>query len=839
MGNVQWTPAGVTATFITPTVNMTHRRRETRLSPFHGWTGLYASLIGPFSQSAIHRQVPEQAVIDRMAAAADPALPAWDQRIDETVQFIRQLPRRPTENLGTLTVRLPVAESRSKTLWPLLASLEHPPPMPAHAEQQQARKEAAKQLTLLSALVPGIRPATTGELLWLSAFHMTFGGVEPDYTRPEFTADPAVPRLVLPLGDGHLRRRGGRRPSVQIDAPILIDGAVDRQDVYQAFLVVSDFARAWDYPEAALAEDLANLDVRTTTHILGRAVPNQQARNALDKFFKATDWVETESAGDATPHIDALTAREDLNRELEQLASHGGPATPAVIVIRVGASNPDELEESCKLLQATLDPVQTRFIRLAGQQTSLWTATLPGSGQQHRLNRWARAMHSKDLAGLGLFHGHDLGDPDGRLYALHAADGDASPIRLVFRNPMRGPRSEHGNAGATSGAVGDMGSGKSLSVKMDADTVLAMGGGVFAIDTSEQREWQRACRGFPTASIVVDPADPTWTFDPLRTFTSNLPGQPERRADMLRLAERHTIGFFAIRLSIPSEDDDRYDALESAVQDLLSDDPPLPPTSPNLLRVLQWRASDSSIGPAPDDPRLRPVTDPGAQSSHATLVTRLRNLARSQGKGRNIMGDGRTLDLSAPCIVISDPGVDYSTIEGRATVYLASAYAAAYMNATPRFNLATITELRILDEHQWGSRLVDDLLTQTRRANGGLAADSQLARHYRRPELFIERTAARTRDENAARAAIEFVGAEPTAALIAQLQTMATGLKLYRDRDGNVGIIDVIPPIDERRMLLFRADPDAFAIDPDATPEPGLVADGETLTVTSDVITVS
>jgi hypothetical protein len=302
---------------------------------------------------------------------------------------------------------------------------------------------------------------------------------------------------------------------------------------------------------------------------------------------------------------------------------------------------------------------------------------------------------------------------------------------------------------------------------------------------------------FPCEATVIDPSDPTYTFDPLRTFTANLPSDAKLRKDLLRMAERHTLGFFCIQLSIPEIDDLRHDVLKTAILDLLSDDPPLPPSSPNMLVLLHQRAQED------DNPASRDAT--------LTLVRRLGDLARSGAKGASIMGNGRPLDLRSQAVVISDPGLDLSTLEGQATMYLCTAYTIAFMSATSRFNLNCLTEVYALTKEgigHWGQRLMDDVLTQAARANSGMSADSQLARHFRHPELFTERTVACTNDPGAAQAALEFCGAEATPAVVARVQNLPVGMKFFRDRYGRMGFVDVLAPFDPTSVESPEDDPD-------------------------------
>jgi hypothetical protein len=640
-------------------------------------------------------------------------------------------------------------------------------------------------------------------LTWLSSFYQSFGGVEPSWAHDVFTSTSTEPKLISPLGDAHFNPDGSHLDHVVIDAPLVPDlyeepGPENRQRVYQSFMVVNDFARRWQYPGAALWDDIDNLPVNVCVSLIGRSITNRKARQELNKLFRQVAFTEDESAEDVTPNMDALLARDDLIDELGELTNHNGPATPVTVVFRFGEGSAEELRDAKRLVRDALDSTQTHFSQALGMQSRIWDALVPGSTKMSYLRKFERRMHAKGVAGLGLFHGHELGDPDGRVYAFLATSAgaeDSSP-QLVLRNPMRGPTTEGQEGAAAIASLGAPRKGKSMAVKMDGRQVAQMGGGVLAIDWSREREWVKAMEAFPCDATVIDPSDPSYTFDPLRTFTANMPSDAKLRKDLLRMAERHTLGFFCIQLSIPEIDDLRHDVLKTAILDLLSDDPPLPPSSPNMLALLHQRAQED------DNPASRDAT--------LTLVRRLGDLARSGAKGASIMGNGRPLDLRSQAVVISDPGLDLSTLEGQATMYLCTAYTIAFMSATSRFNLNCLTEVYALTKEgigHWGQRLMDDVLTQAARANSGMSADSQLARHFRHPELFTERTVACTNDPGAAQAALEFCGAEATPAVVARVQNLPVGMKFYRDRYGRMGFVDVLAPFEAEVFEALRTTP--------------------------------
>lgn len=807
-GNLQWMTTGtVTASFVAPGRNVRFASGTQTLAEFYRRLALYGSLPGAFQHRTLMRRTPVSAVIERMARSAPAAIedyPHWQRRIVETAEFVAGMDPAPVEPWSLLTVELPVHAAggvavAARQFAALTGAMPKPP---GDEDVERAQRDADALLANLRTFVPDLQPATAGDLRWYCEWACTFGGLEPAWTHPYYQ-DPEPGRtMLMPLCDAGLNLDGHHGTFVTVDTdvrPERGEPAVE-QRVHQAILVVSDHPSSWRYPGFCLWDELTDLPFTVELVASGRVVANRKARAELNPAFKALAWMEQESEDDATPHVDAQDAWEQINAELDALREHRGPAVPSTLAVRVGARTVDELDDRVRTVSSVLDAEAVRLTRPRGRQTQLWASLLATGGDAPVLAPFRRQLHARDLASVGLHHADVLGDDRGRVYALAGAAHPDAPPRLIHRDPTWGPRDDAGNRAAVRANTGDLGVGKSLDVKLDVLDVLCLGGGAIVIDRSLDREWSRASLAFPVEPSVVDPASSRHTLDPLRVFAANLPDDVERRADLLRLAETHTLGYLALKLRIGDDDDQRYDVLTHAVQALLSDRTLLPPSMPNLLRLLNQYAGHDAPEPA--------LPSAGERDAAAKLAMRLGNVARSSTAAANVMRDAPPVDLTNPAVVFSVPGLDLDTADGHATIYLLSALTIAFLHATDRFNLVALTEFEALAKDRRGARLANETTRQTRRANGGLVADSQLVVDYVDPQLFRIRTIARNEDPDAALAALRFAGvADPSDSLVAALMTAETGMKLYTDHRRRTGWADVLPPLDEDTFRAFRTDP--------------------------------
>src|SRR5690606_7922015 len=131
----------------------------------------------------------------------------------------------------------------------------------------------------------------------------------------------------------------------------------------------------------------------------------------------------------------------------------------------------------------------------------------------------------------------ELGDTSGALFALEISNGAARP-NPVFVN-LAGATDKLDVALAM-GFVGELGSGKSVSMKTVAMDNVDMGATLMAVDHTEMGEWGIAVSEIPGSQVVEISEDATVSMDPLRILP---PAQ----------APRVTRAFLTVLLSVQTK----------------------------------------------------------------------------------------------------------------------------------------------------------------------------------------------------------------------------------------------------------------------------------------------
>jgi hypothetical protein len=443
---------------------------------------------------------------------------------------------------------------------------------PAAPDLAEVRARAA-QAAKVARAVPGLAPATPEEILWIhrrAARRGTFA--EPTLTAARRRARPGAVwrrgRLRVPgyaaLGEVHLDeggRHGGRDPHRDGDDEQGLgarlsgaawrwarDGASaaspfthrfvrvatpDGGDSYQAFLVLSDLPEEWAFPGG---EWLASLHDDTPFPIdwAIRAVvrPGREARiKVARKRRQNADQMGEYTIGD---NEDPDTFTEDLphwvlagQRQLEHEQS-GLDANSAeveyeiTVILGVWADTLDECEERAEALRVAFND-ELIATRPTGNQIDAYAAMLPGVPTPSFTAGYTQFLLGEDLAKAMPFPGGRFGDGSGQLLGLTVDAGIAEPVQLNIADWTSRDIS------ASLGLFGELGSGKSVTLKKILADIGAAGGRTIGWDrtrTREQITFLRAVFG-DTAVQVADLANPSgFSLDPLRV----LPGTAGEQA---------------------------------------------------------------------------------------------------------------------------------------------------------------------------------------------------------------------------------------------------------------------------------------------------------------------
>ncbi|MEU1813009.1 ATP-binding protein [Micromonospora aurantiaca (nom. illeg.)] len=442
------------------------------------------------------------------------------------------------------------------------------PALPDLAEIRQRAAQAAK----VARAVPGLRPASPDEVLWIHRRAARRGtATEPTLAsvrggrRTEVTARGGQlrTRSFASLGEVHLDE-GGRLPDpdagdeearasglsrlfgsgpaaprspfgqryVKVTTP---DGGVS----YQAFLVLADLPEEWVFPGgewlAALDEDAPfpidwAIRARITPGAEAKIRVGRKRRQLADQVGEFAPG-DNEDAGlvDALPSW-VMTGQRQLADEHAALDANSAEVEyQATVVLAVWGDTLDDVEDKAEMLRATFSD-DLVAVRPTGDQIACYASMLPGVTAGRVCEDYAQYLLADDLARAMPFVGGRLGDHTGQVLGITVDAGTIAPVQLHLADWTRRDIS------ASLGLFAELGAGKSVTLKKILADVGAAGGRTIGWDRTRVREQvQLLSAVFGTDQVqVADLAAPTeWSLDPLRV----LPGPAGAQAAETFLAQ--------------------------------------------------------------------------------------------------------------------------------------------------------------------------------------------------------------------------------------------------------------------------------------------------------------
>ncbi|MBO2448719.1 ATP-binding protein [Actinomadura barringtoniae] len=721
----------------------------------------------------------------------------WAQAVETTLDHLEEIElyRRMT----FLGVRLPTGRTRdligAAATDLAVRFLGVPPSAVRRTEVDKALAKAATLTTRLARHLPGIRPATGAELLWLYERAPRRGFDE----SPPINGDTdsygavrllAVTEALLDEGGktGPDKRSWLRRQYLRTETA---EGAG-----YQCFSVLSDLPRRFtlDGGEWFAAADMVPFPVDWCARV--RMVDNRTAQAKVKRHRAELagqfDQHDDDHAGLPAGLADAL---EDADDELARLeANRGEPELHTTLIYSVWAEELDECESRSTALADLLGTDEYALHRPTGGQRGLFTAMLPAAPLPSVVRQYTQYFLAEDLAAGMPFAGTQLGDPYGALIGYSMDCGAVQPVLLDL---SYGPRTNRSGATAL---VGDLGAGKSYTLKSLVWTTVTRGGAAVLLDRTDTGEYVTFSASLPGKTQVVRlAADAEISLDPLRVFTGD-----ER--------VRVTKGFLTI---------------------LLGHDP----RSPEGLAVAEAVTATARIR----EPTLTGVVDELTRCGSKDPAARLaaRQLAHLLGEelARLVAGDQPALNIGtgADAVIFHLPGLrlpDRVQLENeqlakrllpeqilaQALLYLVVAVMRAVAFSDPgRFAVAGLDEVGFLTSSIEGQQLLYEFVRDSRKHGAAPLIGAQTVEDLPQENLrglITNRLLFRTDATVNVRDGLEFLGVEPDTVLVETARRLQTGQALLRDVDGRIGRVLLVPP-DPGLDAVFSTTPD-FS---DSTPQ--------------------
>ncbi|WP_043175482.1 ATP-binding protein [Streptomyces sp. NRRL B-24484] len=707
-------------------------------------------------------------------------------------------------------------------LWAQLGEQLGLPASPVPVHEVQAFRAAARQVENGFGGGLDIRPARAAEIVWLHQHAVHRGMAEPLLSLAEAGGqmDGRVVGAVLRSpsyaqlgqvrlleggvetsadeaeaegGPGRGWRRGGvggpgfRRLWLQVETE---DGFG-----YQAHLALEEIPEAVSQEAADILAQLEQLPYPVDAVLDLTIVDSAKAKRAIAK--KRAELVDQADQWAAHPSGAPDTIGTSVDVLGEQDARLGRTAVECEVqsrtVLTVWGPDAQTCDARARDLKARLSGASYRAIRPYGGQERLFSLGLPASGPALRAREVTQFQLSEDFALNGLLTGSDIGDAAGPMLGLSLDVGTARPVLLDLAGaPLR-------NTAASLAVIGDLGSGKSVALKLLTSQLVDRGHRAVVIDRTPLKEWASFARAAAAGRCqVVDAAHAQRSIDPLRV----LPRAAGEAAALSYLTLQLNLGPVTEQGAVISR------AVKAAAAS----------AEPSMARVLQEVASIAAEGGVhgeeaagvlnllrviAENPLAAMVFDPSLPALDLTNLTADMVVFTTAGL---------TLPLKAaltnPDLMRMQP---VEALIGRAVLYLVAALSRhiAFADAR-RFAAIVMDECYWLTSSGEGHALVEEIAHDGRKHWAGMMLGGHDANDLGNETvrgLITYRLLARTSDQAMARRGLELVGlpAEDEALV----QTVTSGLSpagvkdragemLLRDSHGRIGRIKVVVPEVER-----------------------------------------
>ncbi|WP_409239745.1 ATP-binding protein [Streptomyces sp. PA5.6] len=564
---------------------------------------------------------------------------------------------------------------------------------------------------------------------------------------------------------------------------------------YQAHLALAECPPAVSQEAADLFTQLEVLDFPVDFTVDLTLVPGETARAQVQRkkneLVDQADQYEVRPSGmpaslpEAAADLGELDARLSRNSVEVEVQS--------VTVLTVWASSPQLCDARARALEKLLAGADYRAVRPSGLQVELFMLGLPGAVRAPKLREFTQHQLSEDWALSGAFAHSEVGDPTGLLLGL---DLDCGTTRPVLINVADAPKQD---ASASLGVVGDLGSGKSVLLKLIAGSVVDRGSRVICIDRTPVREWATFARAAaPDRCQIIDAAQAALSIDPLRMF----PGAEGRHYALSYLTLQLGVGPMTTAGEVlhhaveqaASSADCSMSGVVAVLRQMAAGDSgkrqDAAATLAGLLRVVE----QNHLARMVFDSTLPPVRLEGTEVSDFIVVTTTGlKLPPKQA-------------FAHPEVLHQQP---LEALIGRAVLYLIAAIARQAAFAQPeRFCAVALDELYWLTSSAEGTALVHEILHDGRKHGAGLLAGAHEADELGPDRgLMAYRALARTSDRERARHGLEFVGLDSRDSELVRLVTSNLSPVGRRERAGellltgprqNTGRVKVVIPALER-----------------------------------------
>ena len=553
----------------------------------------------------------------------------------------------------------------------------------------------------------------------------------------------------------------------------------DRES-YVSYFTVNAIVGELDFPSSEIfyfQQQQFTFPVDTSMNV--EIVENRKALTTVRNKKKELKDLDNHAyqAGSETSSnvVDALDSVDELETDLDQTKESMYKLS---YVIRVSASDLDELKRRCDEVKDFYDDLNVKLVRPAGDMLGLHSEFLPAS--KRYINDYVQYVKSDFLAGLGFGATQQLGETTG-IYMGYSVDTG----RNVYLQPSLASQGVKGTVtnALASAFVGSLGGGKSFCNNLLVYYAVLFGGQALLLDPkSERGNWKETLPEIAHEINIVNltsDKDNAGLLDPFVIMKN------------VKDAESLAIDILTFLTGISSRDGEKFPVLRKAVRSVTQSD------RRGLLHVIdELRREDTPIS--------RNIAD------HIDSFTDydFAHLLFSDGTVENAISlDNQLNIIQVADLVLPDKDTtfeEYTTIEllSVSMLIVISTFALDFIHSDRSiFKIVDLDEAWAFLNVAQGETLSNKLVRAGRAMQAGVYFVTQSSGDVSKESLKNNiglKFAFRSTDVNEIKQTLEFFGIDKDDENNQKrLRDLENGQCLLQDLYGRVGVVQIHPVFEE------------------------------------------
>lgn len=558
----------------------------------------------------------------------------------------------------------------------------------------------------------------------------------------------------------------------------------EEQTTYVAYFTINSIVGDLEFPsDEIFYYQQQQFDFPIDTSMNVEIVTNKKALSTVrnkKKELKDLDNHAWESDNETGSNV--IDALEQVN-ELEDVLDQSKESMYKLsYVIRVSASNVDELKQRCNEVKDFYDDLNVKLVRPFGDMIGLHSEFIPAS--KRYMNDYIQYVTSDFLAGLGFGATQMLGETGGIYFGYNLDTG-----RNVYLNPSLASQGVKGSVtnALASAFLGSLGGGKSFSNNLLVYYAVLYGGQALIVDPKAERgNWKETLPEIAHEINIVNLTSEESNKGLLDPFVIM-----KKKKDSESLA----IDILTFLTGISSRDGDKFPVLRRAIRAVGQQE------ERGLLLVIHELRSDPN-----------PLAGPIADHIESFTDYDFAHLLFSDGTVENSISLEKQLNMiQVADLVLPDAETgfeEYTTMEllSVAMLIVISTFALDFIHSDRSiFKIVDLDEAWSILQVAQGKTLSNKLVRAGRAMNAGVYFVTQNADDLTDEKLKNNigvKFAFRSRDMTEIKKTLQFFGVdEEDESNQRRLRELENGQCLIQDLYGRVGIIQVHPVFED----LFHA----------------------------------